>query len=527
MSRTSTEVLGVDDGDIPAALPEVSLAGANDGAPGPGAEAMGELTTSGSLLTRRVVHSTGALLIRSAWERVTALGVVLVVARLILPRQFGEASLALSTVAFATIIVDAGITTALVRRRDNPTPADFAAARRVQFALAVGVLALAAVAFVFNHSFGSLVFIDALQLLTDPFVLEKKVRLERTLEFKGLATADGAGILTRSGVSLLVVLVDRGPLCLVLGDLSAAIVYAGVVVFLLRPAVAEHQDARPRPTAKGLLGEGLPFQLFGLINSLRDASSSALISGLAGLTALGLFQFAYRMVSPMWLILASLNQLSVAVGMHLARGGRGTAERTKDGYLLAGLATAMMMATVAASAHWLVPALFGARWSQSVPLILAMAFGVVINGPAIGFGIGLIFAADRGPRFGTVAALAAAVVFLLGLVGFHALGGQRSLSLAWVSSAVFEAVIILYGCHRCVGLRLLRQTLIPIPVFIVAYLAGYEIPSGVHGRLVPILMSAGVAAAVSIGCTAVFGLPAARRLWRATRVSRATPGGNL
>jgi O-antigen/teichoic acid export membrane protein len=470
-------------------------------------------------LTRKVLSSTGALLLRSAWERALSLAATLAVARLVVPREVGLAALVLSITALATTVVDAGITLSFMRLSGPLTRRHFAVARKVQFAIAFVVLMVAVGSVPFSTVFGWLLVLDCLQLLTDPLVLQPKVMLARSLEFRGLATADAVGVLARSIVSLGVALAYPSAFALVLGDLCAAIVIAIGVV-----GVLASRAPKPEPggnvSASAVFRDGLRFQGFTFILMLRDLTSAGLITGLVGLRALGLFQFAQRLLSPVLIVFSSLSQLAVPVGVRVYHAEAHVHRRVQQGYLISGMVTATVLATVAAPAHWLVPALFGKQWTAAVPLVGALALAVVINGPACTFGLGLILAANR-TTFATWAAAACAIFFVATLAALHSFGGLQAISIAWITSAAVEAVIVVIACRRVLGIRLAKLTLLPIPVFALAYGAGYLAGRQATGSWVPSAVAAVTATAVSLCLAVPFTHRPVMELLRAAR--RQTP----
>jgi O-antigen/teichoic acid export membrane protein len=452
-------------------------------------------------VTRKVLSSTAALLLRSAWERALSLAATLAVARLVVPRELGLAALVLSITALATTVVDAGITLSFMRLPVPLTHGHFAAARKVQFAIAFVVLIVAAGSVPFSTVFGLLLVLDCLQLFTDPLVLQPKVMLARSLEFRGLATADAVGVLARSVVSLGVALAFPSAVALVLGDLCAAIVIAIGVVGVLSPRAPKPELGGNEVHARVVLREGLRFQGFAFILTFRDLTSAGLITGLVGLRALGLFQFAQRLLSPVLIVFSSLSQLAVPVGVRVHNAQAHVHRRVQQGYVISGMVTATVLAMVAAPAHWLVPALFGNQWTGAVPLVSALALALVINGPAVTFGVGLILAANR-TTFATWAAAACAIFFVATLAALHSFGGLQAISIAWVTSAAVEAAIVVGACRRIFGIRLAKLTLLPIPVFALAYGAGYLAGRQAAGTLVPSVAAAATAGAVSL-CLAV------------------------
>jgi O-antigen/teichoic acid export membrane protein len=457
---------------------------------------------------------------RSAWERLLSLVATLVLARLLVPHDFGVAAIVLSATAVATIIVDGGITSDFVRREEAPTVERFRAARRAQFTLAGIVIPGAAVLIPVAPQFGLLLLIDMLQLLTDPLMLQPKVMLQRSMQFSGLALADGLGVLARAVTSLAIAAVHRGPAALVLGDLSAALVYALVVARHLGPKADQPtagEEIRPITT----LREGAPFQIFSLVINTRELSSSALVGGVLGLRTLGLLQFAYRVLSPVLVIFTSLAQLGIPIGAHVTADNPGTLRRTRQGYLLSGIITTIVLTTIAAPAQWLVPVVFGQQWAKAVPLIFAIALALVITGPANTFGWGLLLAADHA-RLCSMAALSCTLFFLGSLVVLQDVAAKHALAVALILFAVSEALTVVIACRRLLRIRLGVQTMIPVPIFLVAYVAGQELAEPFNGWLAP----SAIAAATAATATVLISLPltwrSAHELIRASR-SRPSP----
>ena len=248
--------------------------------------------------------------------------------------------------------------------------------------------------------------------------------------------------------------------------------------------------------------------MFTLTLSLRELLTSALISSLAGLRALGLFQFAARALSPVQLVFTSLNQLAIPVGVHVVGGSPAVHKQVRQGYLLGGLANSAILALAATPAPWLVPMVFGRRWSDAVPLLFALALNMVLTGPAGSLGIGLVLAAGR-TGFATLAAGACTAFFLVVLFALSHFGSLTALAVAWVVSGTVETTIVLYACMRFIRITLIAPTLVPIPIFLASFFAGRLAGHALHGGW----SSTAAAAAVAITSSLVLSIPLA---WRPT-----------
>jgi O-antigen/teichoic acid export membrane protein len=472
-------------------------------------------------LTRRVFTSAFALAVRTAWERCLTLVSTLVVARLLVPSDLGKAAIVLSITGIAMTLIDAGLTTSLVRQPDEPSHAQLRAATRLQVGLGLSMVVMAAATALVVPQLAPLVVLSSIKLPIRASTLPIRVGLQRILDFRGLAFADGVGQLTQAACAVGLVVVDRGPGALIGGDLAGALANSVVVaLWLRRSAPAPHDDGVP-VSVRSMVREAAPFQGFSLLVAVRDLATTSFVSLLVGTRDLGLLQFAYRVLSPVFVVFQSVAALAVPVGARALQRDDGARAQVRSGFLVTGTVTAIVLATVAAPAQWAVPVVFGHRWHDAIPAIAAIALALVVAGPVNSIGVGLLVAARR---LGVAAAAVAGCTawFMVSMAVMLPLGGVAAGAFAWVGMAVIESTIVLLACRRILGLSLGRATVLPVGVFAVAYVAGHGAGALVastnsSGWAVPTVAAAAVAAVVSIGLAAVVALRQFRTLWQAAR----------
>jgi O-antigen/teichoic acid export membrane protein len=312
------------------------------------------------------------------------------------------------------------------------------------------------------------------------------------------------------------VLVDRGPGALIGGDLLGALAGSLFIATRLRRTVPTPPTSGDRPTIRAVLREGIPFQGFSLVVASRDLATALFVSVLVGTRDLGLLQFAYRVLSPVLIVFQSIGQLAVPVGAQVLRRDDRAQRQVQTGFLVTGAITAVILATAAAPAHWLVPHLFGARWNDAVGVVAAIALALVISGPINSLGVGLLVAAGRVG----VAALAVGgctVWFMGSMAALLPLGGVTAGALAWVGMAAVESTIVVVACRRLLQLPLARPTVIPAAVFAVAYAAGSAAGNAGQGWLSSSLLATAAALAVSLGLSSLIALRPFRSLLRDAR----------
>jgi len=472
--------------------------------------------------------SAFALAIRTAWERCLTLVSTLVVARLLVPSDLGKAAIVLSITGIAMTLIDAGLTTSLVRQPADPTRAELRAATRLQVGLGVVMVATAAAAALVVPEIAPLVVLSSIKLPVRASTLPTRVGLQRTLDFRGLAFADGIGQLTQAAIAIGLVFVDRGPGALVGGDLAGVLANSAVVaLWLRRSAPAPYDDGKP-VAVRAMVREAAPFQGFSLLVAFRDLATTSFVSLLVGTRDLGLLQFGYRVLSPVFVVFQSVGALAVPVGARALQCDDGARAQVRSGFLVTGTITAVVLATVAAPAHWLVPVVFGQRWHDAVPAVAAIALALVIAGPVNSLGVGLLVAARR---VGVAAAAVAGctVWFMASMAALLPLGGIAAGALAWVGMAVIESTIVVVACRRILGLALGRATALPIGVFAIAYLAGRGagdvVAASTAGWMAPTVTAVLVAVTVSLGLAAAVAWRPFRTLWHAARQPAPTEPG--
>lgn len=464
--------------------------------------------------------SAFALAVRTAWERCLTLVSTLIVARLLIPSDLGKAAIVLSITGIAMTLIDAGLTTSLVRQPDDPTRAELRAATRLQVGLGIAMVTMAAATALVVPQIAPLVVLSSVKLPVRAATLPTRVGLQRILDFRGLALADGIGQLTQAVVAVGLVFVDRGPGALVGGELAGVLASCAVVGFWLRrSAPAPYDDGKP-VAVRAMVREAAPFQGFSLLVAFRDLATTSFVSLLIGTRELGLLQFAYRVLSPVFVVFQSVGALAVPVGARALQRDDGARAQVRSGFLVTGTVTAVVLATVAAPAQWLVPAVFGHRWHDAVAAVAAIALALVIAGPVNSLGVGLLVAARR---VGVAAAAVAGCTawFMVSMAALLPLGGIAAGALAWVGMAVIESTIVVLACRRILGLSLGRVTALPVGVFAAAYVAGHGVgdlvAASTSGWAAPTVAATLVAVIVSLGLAAAVALRPFQTLWHAAR----------
>ena len=151
-------------------------------------------------------------------------------------------------------------------------------------------------------------------------------------------------------------------------------------------------------TLRSMLGFGIGFQAVGLAALARAQGVNLAIAAVGGAPMLGYWSVADRLMQvPFWLFRA-LWRVSYPTMARLRAHGEDTRLTVERYARVTALASGVTLAPLAASAHYLVPAMFGANWAPAAaPLPWACA-GLVVAGPISVAAAGYLYSeGTRGP----------------------------------------------------------------------------------------------------------------------------------
>lgn len=416
-------------------------------------------------VTTRAVRSALALAARSIAQRLASFICTLVVARHLLPEDYGRFAIAISVVALCSSLADGGITAYFVTRREEPTVGDFHSARSLQVLIVVVILGATIAAAPFLGDLGWLIALCQLKLAIVPVQTVVRVKLQRELEYGHIALSESVFALVSAAMGIVLVYQIGGAESLVASDVIGA--WCGLLVLLWRRHRLHSSAAGERPPVFALFRRSMPYQAFTFSLIVRELASVAATSVILGVRILGLVQFALRVLSPVTALFKAMSQLAIPLGSRVVRSEREVRHQVYDGIYVAGLVTATVLAAVVAPAKWLVPLLFGDQWTTAAPLVLAVALSLIVSGPLMSLGLGVLLAARGAALAIKVVAIGCAVLPVAMLVTLP-VGGSFPAAVGVVAMSVVEAGVLTWLIRRGIGIDLLLPTLVAPAVFLVS-----------------------------------------------------------
>lgn len=307
---------------------------------------------------------------------VLQLGSIVVLARLIVPAEFGRYAIALIAQEVAYLIVAGGLGSALVQHKKiDRVHMQTGMALGLIAGLGLAVLTLVAAGLIVTPIFGErtalFVRLMAPLCLISALSTVPMATLRRRMSFRRLSEIEVLSTLARAVACIGLALIGLSGVALVLGVLVGSLVTA-VIAWISAPPPAPRLE---RTAARELLGYGLPVSLASISWVGFSNIDYAIVGARLGALQTGFYFRAYT--------LAVEYQSKVAVVM--AQVGFPVLSRTHDEAELNQLYRQMvrlmtivlfpLLVLLAIGAPTLVPFLFGARWSPAVVPVQILALG--------------------------------------------------------------------------------------------------------------------------------------------------------
>jgi PST family polysaccharide transporter len=389
-------------------------------------------------------------------SKIGSLAMNLVLARLLLPADFGVYAIALSAVTFLMMVDDIGIIAAATQWQGEfksivPTASIIAlASSTLFFGIAfVGAPAFAALAG--SQSATPLLRLVTTAILIDGVIAVRTASLLRTFKQNCLVVAHLCGVVAQLGVGISLAVAGRGPLSLAAAYVASYLVMGVCILWFAKLPFTFSFD---RAIAKRLLRFGLPLAASLGAEAVLLNTDYVIVGRALGATAVGLYLLAFNVSS--WapgVILNALRWVAMPSFSQLSEDKDAFSYGVQRSVVL--LVTFMLPVTVVITvlAPTLVVFLYGDVWAPAAGVLQFLAvLGVVrlvtsLTADVLS-GAGKTFAA-LWVHIGWAVALIPALI-----IGTH-LGGIRGTGIAHVAVGAGIAVPLAMVALRRVGVPLL------------------------------------------------------------------------
>jgi O-antigen/teichoic acid export membrane protein len=457
--------------------------------------------------------SAGAALVtmRGAIARGLGFAGTIVLARLLVPEDFGLVAIGLAVWQFGMVFSTGGLGAMLVGR---PKPPERAELRAMQgFQLALTVLTATATAAI-SSLIGGDAWVIALIVASLPFTSIRApaaIQLERTLSYKRLTTVEIAESCSYYAWAIGAVAAGWGVWGLASASLAQACVGSTLMVAaaptrVLRPSF---HWRRLRP----MLGFGLRFQGNSFVDMVRTQGLNIGTGALAGMPTLGLWSLAYRIMLTPNLLFQALWRVSYPANSRLLAAGADPRPTLRRAIELAAIACGGMFTAIVGSAPALVPAVFGSNWNGIVWALPPAALGQLLAVPLSIGASGYLWAVGDAStplraNLSRTVAWACVAFALLPWLGVAALG------VGWLAGSLAQVWVLGGAVRGHFGVRMIRPLLVPTLAAIAAAAVGWAVSSAGGASIVSAALGGAIALAVFMSVIAITRVDLLRDAWR-------------
>lgn len=302
----------------------------------------------------------------------------MVLARLLVPEDFGVYAIALTVQSVLITLADLGMSVDLVRARDPakraPTVATLSLISGAVLALTMTVTAEPIAELMRVPDAAAVIMVLSWTLVLSGAGVVPYAKLQRDFEQGKLFACAGVDFAVSTGATIGLILLGMGPMALAVGRVLAQLASTGLQFVLARVRPRFGFD---REVAETALAFGLPLAGANMLSWALLNIDNVAIARIAGEASLGLYVLAFNISSwPINAIGQAIRGVSLAGFSHVSR-------RDGDGGLDSALSLAWAVALpvgvlLAALAHPLVVLLYGERWSASATVLAGLGvFGAL------------------------------------------------------------------------------------------------------------------------------------------------------
>lgn len=328
------------------------------------------------------VRGVGAMLLRSIGQRGLQMVGNILLARWLAPRTFGFYAIVSFVVGIAGFLSDLGLGASLVQRAEKLTERDLRTAFSLSLCLnlaAVGILWGVAGPLVRAYGIDAAnvtaVRVLALTILFSTFTTIPSITLERGLKFRRLAVADLVGSLVYVGIAVPLAFGYRAPSVAEAGAAGAVWVFVWatvasratftVLVYTLapwRPRLGV--DAR---AMRAMLRFGLPYQLNGFVNALKDNFIPTFVAFAVTAEAVGLVTWAVGLATNALFLLPIVSRVTFPAFARLQHDHDALRDAIEKAIRWCAATVFPATLFLAALARQIVEHVYGPKWEPGLP----------------------------------------------------------------------------------------------------------------------------------------------------------------
>lgn len=467
-----------------------------------------ELRPARDEVRRRASGGIALLSARSVLVIVFGAAANVVLARLLVPRDFGLVALGTVLLVFGNQIANGGVGAALIRRTEDPTRRELQAVSGAQLATTV-VLALAAVLAALPVGRDGLVV--AAMVASLPITVLRTpavVVLERRLRYSAIATVDVAEALAFYAWALAAVALGMG-----VWGIATAMYARAACGTILMARIGPFGILRPRwswPVVRPLMRFGVNFQALAAAGILREQGLNVAVAAIAGIATLGIWNLAWRILQMPVMLFGTVTRIAYPAISALLADEQDVRPVIERGVATLSVVTGLSLVAIAGFAPAL-PELVGSDWNDVSPTLLWASIALALGAPVAVIALGYLMAVDALGVALRASLLSAGAWFAI-TFPLVARAGAPAVGLGWIAAAWLHAGLVGRRTAAGTGARVLRSIAIPVPLTLGGIAAGWLLAREAGGTVAAGILGVAAGELVLLGGLALV----RRRLLRET-----------
>jgi O-antigen/teichoic acid export membrane protein len=447
----------------------------------------GERRMGAQEVRSRAVRGAVSVGLRNLAVRAINLVGMVILARLLDPRDFGLLAFAFAVKSISDMLAAGGLAAGLIRREETPTRRELQATLGFQLTTTTALVCLIALSGVL---FGGAAWVATVMAASLPiFALRVPtiVMLERKLDWSLPARAEIAETVVYNVISISLVVAGVG----VWGVAAAASAQAvvGSALLIAGGGVGMLRPTRDPEVTRPLLRFGFHFQAVPLVGAAREQGVNMVIAAAGGIAMLGIWSAAYRVLQTMLLLLQSLWRVSYPAMARALEAGEDARPMLERILVVTAVLVGLPAVWVAGSAPDLVHAVFGSTWTDAVAVLPWGAAAIMIQGPVSTMSSGFLQARGDVGRIVVVVLVQAGVWIVTAALLIPSLGVEGAAVSMFVGAIVYSVLTVLL-VRRHVPISVLRPMVGPVLIAAFAALAARFVADAIDPPLVGMLCSA-------------------------------------
>jgi polysaccharide transporter, PST family len=404
----------------------------------------------------------------------------LALARMLTPTDFGIIAVGATVTLLGGALADGGLGSGMIRRPQPPTRPELRTLNGIQLAIAATIFLPAAL---IALGFGRTGAVTAIMIVSLPITTLQtpgRVVLAREMRFDRQAVIDFSAQTSFYAFSVATVAVGAGVWGLATGSIVRAVVgtflTASLSVGLLVPSLRGWRGFGP------LIRFGLRFQASWLTLVAREQAINAVVAVIAGVTVLGLWTLANRLVQLPILAFTSLYTVGFPAMANLLGRGEDPGPIILRTVRRASIVATLVFPAFAAASPELIPALFGEKWRDAADVIPWVVLSTLILGSISVAAASYLNAVGR-PGVVAWASAALGVVWIAVTAPLLPSLGLTAIGVGNLCGAIVEALLLDLATRRSAKVAPDRPLLRPLAVALLAGAAGWFVctsgPAGI------------------------------------------------